>query len=119
MGKSLCGTTGQTLPEGFHRPSYMIDEPGSGPHQFISGFNNRQVRLSGFAPMLNRIQQLGIHSSQTSQKLSIFAVRFLSVLADESNLSGIGHDFLVSLLLGYRLHPPRVGSRFQHHPHFG
>jgi len=70
MGKSLCGTTGKTLPEGFHRSSHMIDEPGSGPHQFISGFDHRQVRLSGFAPMLNRIQQLGIHSSQTSQKLS-------------------------------------------------
>ena len=90
MGKSLCGTTGKMLPEGFHRSSDMIDEPGSGPHQFISGFNHRQVRLSGFAPMLNRIQQLGIHSAQTSQKLSILSVRFLSILADESNLSGIG-----------------------------
>ena len=64
MGKSLCRTTGKALPEGFHRPSGMIYEPGSGPHQFISGFNNRQVRLSGLASMLNRIQQFGIHSMQ-------------------------------------------------------
>jgi hypothetical protein len=70
------------------------------------------VGLALFAPVLERIQELGIHSCQASQILGVDLIGLAPVGVDEPKLAGIGHQHLVATLLQEPANPGRVGSRF-------
>jgi hypothetical protein len=54
--------------------------------------------LALFAPVLELVQELRVHSSQASQVLGVDLVRFSLVGIDEPQLAGIGHQRLVATL---------------------
>jgi hypothetical protein len=49
------------------------------------------MSLALLAPVLERIQQLRVHSSQASQVLGIDLVGLLLVGVDQSQFAGVGH----------------------------
>ena len=55
--------------------------------------------LRVFAPMLEWVQQLGVHSCQASQDLGVYLICLAFVGIDEPQLPGIGHQDLVATLL--------------------
>jgi hypothetical protein len=55
--------------------------------------------LALFAPMLEWVQQLRVHSCQASQILGIDLVGLAFVAIDEPQFTGIGHQYLVAALL--------------------
>src|SRR5215208_3147458 len=68
------------------------------------------MSLGVFAPMLERIEQPGIHSSQASQVLGVDLVCLALVSVDEPQLPCIGHKDLVAALLQDPACPRGVGS---------
>jgi hypothetical protein len=75
--------------------------------------------LALFAPMLEWVQQLRIHSCQASQILGVYLIGLLLGGVDESQLASIGHQHLVTTLLQKPANPGRVGSRFYGYAHRG
>jgi hypothetical protein len=55
--------------------------------------------LALFAPMLERVQELRIHSCQASQVLGIYFIRLAFVGVDEPQLARVRHKDLVAALL--------------------
>jgi hypothetical protein len=68
------------------------------------------VGLALFAPVLEWVQQLGVHSSQAGQVLGIHLVGLAPVGVDEPQFAGVGHKDLVATLLQEPANPGRVGS---------
>jgi hypothetical protein len=66
--------------------------------------------LALFAPVLEWVQQLRVHSSQASQILGIDLICLTLVGVDEPQLAGIGHQDLVATLLEHPASPRRVRS---------
>ena len=67
--------------------------------------------LALFAPVLERVQELRVHSCQAGQVLGVYLVGLALVGVDEPQLAGIGHQDLVAALLEHPARPGRVGSR--------
>ena len=67
----------------------MVDQLCTGTDEHLAGVQKRQVRLGFLAPVLERVQKLGIDSSQPGQILRIELVGFALVGVDEVELSGV------------------------------
>ncbi len=68
------------------------------------------MSLALFAPVLERIEQLRVQSCQASQVLGVYLIGLLLVSVDESQLTGVGHQNLVTALLEQPTNPRRVSS---------
>src|SRR5215213_4857852 len=75
------------------------------------------MSLAFFAPVLEWVQQLRVHSSQASQILGIDLIGLTLVGVDEPQLPGIGHQYLVAALLEHSTNPGRMGSRLHGYAH--
>jgi hypothetical protein len=63
------------------------------------------MSLALFAPVLEGVQELRIHSCQASQVLGVYLICLLLVGIDEPKFAGVGHQYLVATLLSYPAHP--------------
>ena len=90
---------GQPTSEGFDRPADVVHELGAAIYQRLPGADNGQMGLGVFAPMLERVQELGVHSCQASQILGIYLIGLAFVGVDEPQFTGIGYQDLVTTLL--------------------
>jgi hypothetical protein len=79
-------------------------------HQCLTRADYGQVSLGTFAPVPEWVQQLRIHSSQASQVLGVDLIGFTLVGVDETQFTGIGHQYLVATPLEQTANPGRVGS---------
>jgi hypothetical protein len=75
------------------------------------------MSLALFAPVLERIQQLRVQSCQASQVLGVYLIGLLLVSVDESQLTGVGHQNLVTALLQQPTNPRRVSPGLDGHAH--
>jgi hypothetical protein len=75
------------------------------------------MSLALLAPVLERIQELRVHSSQASQVLGIDLVGLLLVGVDQSQFAGVGHQDLVATLLQDPARPGRVGASLDGYAH--
>src|SRR5215216_6345002 len=75
------------------------------------------MSLALFAPVLERIEQLRVHSCQASQVLGVYLIGLLLVSVDESQLTGVGHQDLVTALLEQPTNPRRVSPGLDGHAH--
>src|SRR5829696_1863083 len=66
--------------------------------------------LGVLTPVLERVQQLRIHSSQPSEVFGMQFVTLALVGVDEPYLAGIGHQNLVAQLLQQPANPRRMGA---------
>src|SRR5215210_4311994 len=66
--------------------------------------------LGVFAPVLERIEQLRVHSCQACQVLGVYLVGLLLVGVDEPQFASVGHQYVVATLLQEPANPERVGS---------
>jgi hypothetical protein len=73
--------------------------------------------LRVFAPVLDGVQELGVHSSQASQVLGVDLVGLAFVGVDEPYLPGVGNQDLVTALLEYPARPRRVGAGLDRYAH--
>src|SRR5829696_5657835 len=72
-----------------------------------------------FAPVLERIEQLRVQSCQASQVLGVYLIGLLLVSVDESQLTGVGHQNLVTALLEQPTNPRRVSPGLDGHAAVG
>jgi hypothetical protein len=72
--------------------------------------DERQVGLGILAPVLYRVQKLGIGPGQTGQLLGVELVGLTPFAVDQSCLSGVGYEDLVTALLEQPTHPRRVSA---------
>jgi hypothetical protein len=77
------------------------------------------MSLALFAPVLEGVQELRIHSCQASQVLGVYLICLLLVGIDEPKFAGVGHQYLVATLLSYPAHPGGVGTRLDCYAHRG
>src|SRR5688500_19872890 len=75
------------------------------------------MSLALLAPVLERIQELRVHSSQASQVLGIDLVSLLLVGVDQSRFAGVGHQYLVATLLQDPAPPGRVAASLDGYAH--
>jgi hypothetical protein len=75
------------------------------------------MSLALFAPVLEWIEQLRVHSCQASQVLGVYLICLTLVSVDQSQLTGVGHQYLVSALLEQPTNPGRVSSGLDGHAH--
>jgi hypothetical protein len=104
-------TLGQASPKGLHSSPNVVHQLRTATDQCLPGADYGQVSLALFTSVLERIEQLRIHSSQASQILGVDLICFAFVGVDKPQLSGIGHqDLVATLLLEQTAYPGRVGS---------
>ena len=72
---------GQAGPEGFDRSPNVVDQLGAATNQRLTRADNGHVGLALLAPVLEWVQQLGVHSSQASQILKASISSVLRLLA--------------------------------------
>lgn len=72
--------------------------------------DERQVGLGVFAPVLYRVEKLGIYPGQTGQLVGIELVGLAPFAVDQPCLAGVGYEDLVSASLEQPTHPRRVGA---------
>ena len=104
-------TLGQTGSEGFDRSSNVVYELRAATDQCLPGADDGHVGLALFAPVLERMEQLGVHSCQASQVPGVDLIGLLLVGIDELQLAGVGHQHLMTALLEHPANPGRVGAR--------
>src|SRR5215203_1434773 len=75
------------------------------------------MSLALLTPVLERIQQLRVHSSQASQVLCIHLIGLSLIGVDQTQFAGVGHTDLVATLLKYPARPGRVGSSLYGYAH--
>jgi hypothetical protein len=68
--------------------------------------------LALFAPVLERIQQLRVQARQSGQVLGVYLVGLSLVGVDQSQLAGVGNQYLVATLLKQPANPGRMGPGF-------
>jgi hypothetical protein len=99
LWKLLAFALGQPASEGFDRSSDVVHELGAAIYQRLAGPDDGHMGLRVFAPMLEGVQQLRVHSCQASQVLGVYLIGLAFVGVDEPQLPGIGHQNLVATLL--------------------
>jgi hypothetical protein len=72
---------GQPSSEGFDRSSDVVYELRAATDQCLPGADYGHMGLGIFAPVLERIQELRVHSCQSSQILSVYLVGLSLALA--------------------------------------
>src|SRR5215208_8116970 len=88
----------------------MVDKLGAAIYQRLARSDDGHVGLGVLTPVLKRIEQPGIHSSQAGQVLGVYLVGLLLGGVDESQFASIGHKDLVTTLFQEAANPRRVGS---------
>jgi hypothetical protein len=78
---------GQAMTEGLDRPADVVDKLGAAIYQRLPRADDRHVGLALFAPVPQRIQELGIHSCQASQILGVDLIGLAPVGVDEPQLA--------------------------------
>jgi hypothetical protein len=68
-------------------------------HQRLARADDGHMGLALFAPMLEWVQQLRVHSCQAREVLGVYLIGLLLVGVDEPELPCIGHKDLMTALL--------------------
>jgi hypothetical protein len=74
----------------------VVDQLRAAIHQCLARADDGHVSLGLFAPVLERIEQLRVQTSQASQVLGIDLVGLSLVGVDEPCLASVGHQDLVA-----------------------
>src|SRR5262245_11865948 len=95
-----------------------IDRLGAQGYQRVASFEKQKIRVSFGTSMLDRREQLRIQTPDACQKLCIDAVVLAISLGDQTDVTRVGHDHLMTELLQETTHPRRLASRFDDHRRF-
>jgi hypothetical protein len=88
--------SGQATAEGFDGAADVVNKQATGCDQGLAGVDDLQVRMSLRTSVDHRAEQLGIKTSQPSERLGVGAVGLLNRSRDEAHLPGIRHDHFMA-----------------------
>src|SRR5215210_6171310 len=99
LWKLLAFALGQAMTEGLDRSSNVVHELGAAIYQRLPGTDDSHMSLRVFAPVLEWVQELRVHSCQASEVLGVDLICLTLVGVDEPQFTSIGHQDHVAALL--------------------
>lgn len=101
---------GQAGSEGLDGSPNVVDQLCTGTDESLARTQQRKVGLGLLTAVLEWVQQLGVEAGQAGQVLGIQLVSFVLVGIDESELSGVGNQDLMTAALQQPADPRRMSA---------
>lgn len=96
--KGVCREGRNGYSDRLDRGPDVVNEAYTASHEDVARAEQGQVRLSQFAAMLDRAEQLAIEARDASQVLGVDLIVLALILVDQAQLSRVSHDHLVTEL---------------------